>query len=455
MLQHASTRLVVGLTSCIAIVSFVAYKQFNNEKKELGKKKSEKDIPEAKKSSFVDELDAPIHSNEEVKRACKPMFDCNDNELTRIIVDMADQRAKRWMSFRVSGAHSMVGQVGGKSHRKRPILILDTFVMKPVSSDHRGIREIAFYEAIQAASKRSGFKTYCSLFGPRVRNEETNDLQPCCDEAKVEVETKLLHRLEPFTARYFGTLEYNQSPTFECQKVIVETNPIPFGIKSNSYILLNNVTKNFSKPCVLDIKLGTKTFEQDASEEKKLYELKKYPSQSDFGLRLTAMRIYDPSNAKAGECGYVYYPKQFGRSLGTRESLKQALLVFLGGANLPQDVRANRSAAIQRILSRLKMIKGWLRDNKSFAFYGSSILVIYEGEILRNEVNGVELDMASAKMIDFGRVRRQHEGDLGYYKGLVTLIVLLEEILKESFLETSKYIRTKRYPTKSINRSKR
>jgi len=455
MSQHASTRLLVGLTSCIAIVSFIAYKHFNNEKKGLGKKKSEKDIIEAKKSSFVDELDAPIHNNEEGISACKPMFDCNDNELTKIIVDMADQRAKRWMSFRVSGAHSMVGQVGGKSHRKRPILILDTFVMKPVSPDHRGIREIAFYEAIQAASKRSGFKTYCSLFGPRVRNEETNYLQPCCDVAKIEVETKLLHRLEPFTARYFGTLEYNQSPTFECQKVIAETNSIPFGIKSNSYILLNNVSKNFSKPCVLDIKLGTKTFEQDASEEKKSYELKKYPSQSDFGFRLTAMRIYDPSNAKAADCGYVYYPKQFGRSLGTRESLKQALLVFLGGANLPQDVRANRSAAIQMILSRLKMIKGWLRDNKSFAFYGSSILVIYEGDIVRNEVNGVELDMACAKMIDFGRVRRQHGGDLGYFKGIVTLIVLLEEILKESFLETSKYIRTTGYPTKSINRSKR
>jgi hypothetical protein len=344
------------------------------------------------------------------------------------------------MSFRVSGAHCMVGQVGGKSNGKRPILILDIFVMKPVNPDHRGIREIAFYEAIQAASKRSGLKTYCSLFGPRVRNEKTNDLQPCCDESKIEIETKLLHRLEPFTARYYGTIEYNQND----EKVITETNPGPFGIKLNSYILLNNITKNFSKPCVLDIKLGTKTFEPDAPEEKKSYELKKYPPQSDFGFRLTAMRIYDPSNAKSDECGFVYYPKQFGRSRRTRQSLKEALILFLGGDTLPKDIRANRSAAIQRILSRLKMIKAWFRDNNSFAFYGSSILIIYEGETVHNGGDGVELDMARAKMIDFGRVRRQPGGYCGYLRGLTTLIILLEEILKESFLETSIYIVAKR-----------
>jgi len=445
MLQHSSTRVLVGLTSCIAIISFVAYNQLNNQKKGLGKKKSEKDASEEKRSYDADELDLINNVNVEIVNACKSMLDHNDNELARTIIDMADQRAKRWMSFRVSGAHCMVGQVGGKSKSKRTFLILDTFVMKPVSPDHRGIREIAFYEAIQATSKRSGFKTYCSLFGPRDRNEKTKESQSCCDEAEIEIETKLLHRLEPFTARYFGTIEYNQNLSLADERVIAETNLEPFGIKLNSYILLNNVTENFSKPCVLDVKLGTKTFEPDASEAKKSYELKKYPSQSEFGFRLTAMRIYDPSNTKAGECGYVYYPKQFGRSRGTQESLKRALIVFLGGANLPKDIRANRSAAIQSILSRLKMIKGWFFDNKSFAFYGSSILIIYEGDTGQNEVDGVQLDMACAKMIDFGRVRRQPGCDLGYLKGLTTLITLLEEILKESFLETSKYIRTKRY----------
>ena len=439
MLQHSSTRLLVGLTSCIAIVSLVAYSRTGNEKKGLGEKKSEEDASTAKKNS---------HDSNEGGNACKPMFDYSNRNVSRTIIGIAEQRAKRWMSFQVSGAHCMIGQVGGKSHSKKPILILDTFVLKPVNPDHRGIREIAFYEAIQASSKRSGFQTYCSLFGPETGSNETNGLRPCCDEAKVQNETKLLHRLEPFTARYFGTIEYNQNSSSGDEKVTAQRGAVDFGTKPNSYILLNNVTTNFSKPCVLDIKLGTKTFEPDAPDEKKSYELKKYPPQSNFGFRLTAMRIYDPLNSKAGVMGYVYYPKHFGRSLETRESIKEALVLFLGGINLPKKIRANRSSAIQRILSRLKMIKGWFRDNNSFLFCGSSILIIYEGDTIRNEVDGIELDMARAKMIDFGRVRRHPGGDAGYLRGVTQLIILLEEILKESFLETSTYIRTKRHHTK-------
>ena len=401
----------------------------------MDSKKSEEDAIETTESSD-DSVEGGISS--------KPMFDHKNSELARTIVDMADQRAKRWMSFQVTGAHCMVGQVGGKSHNKKPILILETFVMKPVNPDHRGIREISFYEAIQASSKRSGFKIYCDHFGPRIGGKESNDCEPCCDDSKVVNETKLLHRLEPFTPRYFGTIQYGQNSAHVNEKTMPQKDTGGF-TKPNSYILLNNITTNFSKPCVLDIKLGTETFEPDAPDEKKAYELKKYPPQSDFGFRLTAMRIYEPTNPKAGECGYVYYPKQYGRTLETRESMKQALVLFLGGANLPKEIRANRSSAIQRILQRLKLIKGWFCDNNSFQFCGSSILIVYEGDTVCKEVDGIHLDMGRAKMIDFGRVRRNPEGDTGYLRGVTTLIILLEEILRESFLETSKYIRTKRY----------
>jgi len=237
---------------------------------------------------------------------------------------------------------------------------------------------------------------------------------------------KLLHRLELLTPKYYGTVEHDYMPSSQVHSS-------PLGIKSNSYILLKNLTSHFSKPCVLDLKLGTQTFEPDAPEEKKLREQNKYPPQIDFGFRIVAMRVYDPSNEKAGEDGYVYYPKQFGQSLDSRESVKRALRTFLGGEDLPTDVRANRSTAIKRILGKLKLIKGWCRDNDVLAFYGTSILVIYEGDTVQNELDGVQPDMARAKMIDFGRVRRQPGGDPGFLKGLLTLIALLEETLKESF----------------------
>ena len=477
MLQRStSTRILcIGLTSCIVILSFVVY---NNSAKE-GKKKSEKKDSSSANDESSDKSQQQQQQQQQIiangngdkkengeNYSCSPMFEYTNTKLTREMLDMACHRAKRWLSFRVSSAQNMVGQVGGKSQQKRPVLIFETFVMKPANLDHRGIREIAFYEAIQATharNKRSGFQIYCKLFGPRdniikspssssssssvknypfsyftrrkeeVEKKEEDTTQPCCDMTKVENETKLLHRLELFTPKYVGTTEYDDQKL--SSKEQLESESIDVGVKSNTYIILNNLTTHFSKPCVLDLKIGTETYEPDATDEKRSREMNKYhPQQTDFGFRMVAMRIYDPSNAKAGKGGYVYYPKQFGRSLDTRESVKDALRTFLGGENLPKDIKKKRSSAIIRIVSKLKLIRGWFRDNDVLAFYGSSILIIYEGETdEKKETGNVQLDMGRAKMIDFGRVRRQPGGDPGYRKGINTLIVLLEEILKESF----------------------
>jgi hypothetical protein len=482
MLQRTtSTRILcIGLTSCIVILSFVVYNNNNNNNAKEGKKKSGKkdSSPAIDESSEKFQQQQQIITNgdenekgEKNASSCSPMFEYTNPKLTREMLDMACHRAKRWLSlFRVSGAQNMVGQVGGKSQLKRPVLIFETFVMKPANLDHRGIREIAFYEAIQATharNKRSGFQIYCKLFGPRdniikspspsssssssssssVKNGflsyftrrkeekkvEEDTTQPCCDMTKVENETKLLHRLELFTPKYIGTTEYDEQEL--SSKELSESESLDVGVKSNTYIILNNLTTHFSKPCVLDLKIGTETYEPDAMDEKRLREMNKYhPQQTDFGFRMVAMRIYDPSNIKAGKDGYVYYPKRFGRSLDTRESVKDALRTFLGGEYLPKDIKKKRSSAIIRIVSKLKLIRGWFRDNDVLAFYGSSILIIYEGETdEKKEIDNVQLDMGRAKMIDFGRVRRQPGGDPGYRKGINTLITLLEEILKESF----------------------
>ena len=47
----------------------------------------------------------------------------------------------------------MTGQVGGVSFHKRPLQTLKPdYVLKPLHTDHRGIRKMAFYEAIRVAS---------------------------------------------------------------------------------------------------------------------------------------------------------------------------------------------------------------------------------------------------------------------------------------------------------------
>ena len=206
----------------------------------------------------------------------------------------------------------------------------------------------------------------------------------------VKEETRLLHRLELFTPEYFGVVDYVSDQSAELEKC-------PHGTNYNSHIALNNLTTHFSKPCVLDLKMGTETFEPDAPPEKKMREQNKYPAQTEFGFRLVAMRIYDPTHVYASEDGYIYFPKTFGRSLTTRDEVKRALRTFFGGNGLPKEVVRNRSAAIKKILSKLKLIKSWLKDNKIFTFSASSILLIYEGDSVTNEIDGFQPDMATAK----------------------------------------------------------
>lgn len=335
--------------------------------------------------------------------------------------------------------------------KKRSVLTVDPdFLLKPLHMDERGIRELAFYEAIQASNKQSLVKTYCSVFGPRdaIRHSNTGNSitrtvsdwigsslhwktngqsdETSCDPSLVIHEVKLLHRLDLFTAPYYGLVEHI---TDGCDPQNGQTGS--YGTKFCSYILKNNLTTNFARPSVIDIKMGVETFEPDAPEEKKLRERAKYPQQEEFGFRIVAMRIYAPSDVKAAEDGYIYIPKEFGRSLNSRDEVKRALVKFLGGGEqeqLSKEVLQHRSYAIKKILSELKLIRKWFHENDVFSFTASSLLIIYE-----SDAEAPNPDGASVKMIDFGRVRRRKGGDLGYRHGLRTLMSMFEDILRDDF----------------------
>ena len=57
------------------------------------------------------------------------------------------------------------------------------------------------------------------------------------------------------------------------------------------FMILDDLTAGYEKPSVIDLKIGTKTWEDDAPQEKIDRESKKYPLQRTIGFRLTGMRI--------------------------------------------------------------------------------------------------------------------------------------------------------------------
>jgi 1D-myo-inositol-tetrakisphosphate 5-kinase/inositol-polyphosphate multikinase len=353
-------------------------------------------------------------------------------------------------------AKPMVGQVGGVSDRKKPVLTLaPDYVLKPVNTDHRGMREIAFYEAIKILQTEKNMQqTYASFLSAAAsseRRQSKNAFGEWLDTLAMAVaisvkdefvldaekrlrklrkalkkEAEILRQLVKFSPKYYGVLGQ--------QEVWSDSE---YGLTDSTYLLLQDLTINFSKPCVMDLKMGCQSYEPDADEEKRLLEISKYPQQAEFGFRIVGMRMYDPLHPEADEKGFRYFGKAFGRSLHTRDKVVGAFRTFLnagigyevvdangGGANGHQSSLMNsRNRTISNLLVQLRQLRRWFDENKSLKFYASSLLIVFEGDRTR--------EMECIKMIDFGRVRREAGGDLSYQYGLNQIKSIFSEIMEE------------------------
>lgn len=97
----------------------------------------------------------------------------------------------------------------------------------------------------------------------------------------------------------------------------------------------------------------------------------------------------------------------------------------------PTEKPTIRVRSISSLLVHLRPLVRWFEENKSLRFYASSLLIVYEGDM------SADTDVASIKMIDFGRVRREAGGDTGYMHGLSTLQNIFTDLLEEEKRLTS------------------
>ena len=59
------------------------------------------------------------------------------------------------------------------------------------------------------------------------------------------------------------------------------------------FILLENLTSQFQSPCILDMKLGTRTYRKDHSEEKRKLHIDRdaATTTASLGLRICGMQV--------------------------------------------------------------------------------------------------------------------------------------------------------------------
>jgi inositol-polyphosphate multikinase len=440
----------------------------------------------------------------------------DDPEVLVRILEGAIRRASKWMSLNEKeSAQPMIGQVGGLSKHKKPIKTMaPDYVLKPLSIDHRGIREVAFYEVVKmlsqnptvnvytaflTAGRHTGGGNHVSIIDPngsgtesgssavstlptstsrsnrayaRIRKfwQQSSDTidtvavamamllnDPVVAESEVALETawknirreiEALRHLAKFTPPYHGVVGQDR---------ILISPERPFGVADDAHLLLQDITINYSKPCVMDLKMGTTTFEPDAPDDKKHREQSKYLHQRQHGFRIIGMRIYNPSHPDADLDGFRYFDKTFGRSLMSRDDVLDAFTTFFGAGASGQEsstlgekpanaLEVNgsstvssptastriRNRAAANVLAELRPIRRWFEDNKSLRFYASSLLIAYEGDV---SIDSSSRDAATVKMIDFGRVRRSRasstSNDRGYCHGLSVLKDVILDIIRD------------------------
>lgn len=57
------------------------------------------------------------------------------------------------------------------------------------------------------------------------------------------------------------------------------------------YLKLEDVTRRFVRPCIMDVKIGRKSYDPFASQEKREEHIRKYPLMDEIGFLILGMRV--------------------------------------------------------------------------------------------------------------------------------------------------------------------
>nr|CAC35322.1 hypothetical protein [Linum usitatissimum] len=200
------------------------------------------------------------------------------------------------------------------------------------------------------------------------------------------------------------------------------------------HLILEDLTSTRLHPCVMDIKIGSRTWYPEASQAYIEKCLKKdVESSSPFlGFRISGLQVY--GNDKESSEVVLKPERKLLQNL-TADEVRLVLKRFVSSNPKSDQPDCSFAAVVyggsNGILAQLLELKAWFEDQTIYHFNSCSVLMLYEKEKTKM-VNGGEesLGCAAVKLIDFAHVTEGNGViDHNFLGGLCSLIKFISEIL--------------------------
>jgi len=237
----------------------------------------------------------------------------------------------------------------------------DGGILKPIQDGPRGVRELEFYQDVHS---------------PTASPEVAQFLE--------------------FIPQFFGT----------CNK------------KNGRFMMIENLVGSMKKPCIMDIKVGAKTYGPDATDEKKVQQDAKYAgTKKPFGFSVLGMSVYQGETKENN----VVHSKGYGKNLN-----EDNIIEFPQEYFDKENATARTKEMIEIIIKKLEKIQELFEQQKTFHIFASSILFVYDAEALITD-EALE-DNIVVKMIDFAHpFPANGELDENYLNGVTNLVSIFKE----------------------------
>lgn len=201
------------------------------------------------------------------------------------------------------------------------------------------------------------------------------------DESRTEVSLDVPHSStgQSATTHTTTTTEAPLSlpdPMEEFQKVSRPINPKEAKTKGDRveyFLLMEDLTAGMKRPCMMDLKMGTRQYGVDANLKKQNSQQEKCrtTTSAELGVRICGLQVWNVQTQS-----YEFQDKYFGRKLKAGLEFQDALQRFLyNGVDLGSILRH-----IPVVLKKLAQLEQIVAGLRGYRFYAASLLMFYDGD---------------------------------------------------------------------------